>query len=307
MISEKLKTVLTEEIRKTVRLILEERRLDEADLANNPVDHEIDRMYEKISGICEETVPKPFKNNIRIWTGMFDESMFGVETTVHYKVISYPSEEIKVILHSNPTFQKILGFNTKTSELYLSYEIIDGVSDDNVVADEFGHELNHLYQDACRIQNQSPRPVYGKDLYGAVRNGMESKNICERCVARLIYYSNRREQDSLIQGFKSELRRREVNPSEIDNTETEFSKSANEYERYVEYFLNNHESDDMKKVISFYTKNFGYDYRGLYDLFRFRYGRLFKKYKRAVDEYTRWYKNKYNFFSEREGLNERYI
>jgi hypothetical protein len=298
---------LIEGIRNAVQRILEERRIDEADKANNPIEHEADRLYDKIYALCLRTVPDTLRSNVQFWEGAFMEVLFGANVNVHYKVVSYPTEEDRKKVYNVQSLQKKLGFNTKTFDLFLSYEIVDGVTDENVVADDFGHELNHVYQEVCRMHNQHEQKVYDKDLYGAVGERMNSKNSSERCIAKLMYYSNRREQDSMIQGLKCELRKRNVELDKVDDVDIEFNKNAEEYERWIRYFLKHSDSPDMKKTISFYNKNFGYDYRGIYDLIRFRYSRLMRKYERAMDEYSEWYRRRNGFFSERRPLDERYI
>lgn len=284
---------------KPFRTILEEvvfealnkRELYEVLSVAEPVDEEADRLLDLIDRNYERVGrQKRIADGVWQYQGELNDVVFGTECRIYFLVnVIKDVGRYEQIRHQ---ISKPLGYDQKKNEIYLSYNVIGGDVDHREVADDFGHELKHMYQELQRRGQQTPRLFSrpdGKDVYEFVTSHINSASPAKRIIASLFYHSVRREQDAFLNGLYGELKKID-HPSAYSYPDTNFHLMFNDYENKFDTFRNPRNRDIFVNASREYEERFGLGFNHLLHFFGSRINRLRRKRDRVLRRYDIWYR-----------------
>lgn len=156
------------------------------------------------------------------------------------------TEEKELILTNDlaANADSIFRYKGLLAEIHVPVVFVDGKMDMLKFSDDLQHEANHIYQQ-LRSGEQ-----YKVSEYEFAKDYLYSGNVCERCLATIIYLCNPTEQDSFVNGMYGYVMKA------LDKVEYPIDKSnisayaelQNLYKAY-DFLQRNRDVDEMKTAI----------------------------------------------------------
>lgn len=132
---------------------------------------------------------------------------------------------------------------------------INGRIDYSELYDSVYHEMEHAYQ------NRKMGKGFGSaEIYAVAMMGLSSENDAERCLAEIVYYSTRSEQDAFINGLYGQLKLQYGKESNDTTIKKSYAYNALKTLHKAKKYLKEHRVEVMPFIKRYKEINNTYDY-----------------------------------------------
>lgn len=221
------------------------------------VESATDRLKATISSSYKNGDREEFSKNLTLYSGSLIYEAFGVSFGVNYDVyVVYDLDELgrKEYQIASSNYSDIEQ-NTMNVSLFAYRGEFLTMSDDSLM-----HEMMHFYQWAKKKQKYQESTQLTSKLYQMAVAVIQDKSLdgtetvkyteCEKIIAWLIYFSDRREQDAYVNGYYAEKR-----SAKTQNKTPDLLLAMKSFSDYQDMFSEKYGTKEMGEAIKFYSEN----------------------------------------------------
>ena len=256
---------------------------------SDEIDGVVSLVYSKIEETLGNATENKIEKGLSLYVGDFECEMWCEKVNVEYYVYNADSDEIIYNAIQNAFSRN--GYDEETKEMIITIYLSNGEVIEPVSTKNISHEVEHILQIQYSKKNNKNYKLLNRDEYkyaSEIIDNEKAPQIAKK-IAWLFYYSNRHEQDALMNEYYEDLRH---NRQFIIDKNSEIHSRLFSYEHLAEWckLCNTEEFNNELNVY----RRFGYNRTAFFTMV----DKGLKRFKKKMKNVEKHFENRVSQLNE---------
>ena len=258
---------------------------------SDEIDDAVSKIYKCIQSTIGESSVNSIDNGLDLYVGNCECSLFGENVLIEYYVYNADSDEIIQEVIDGAYSRN--GYDEATKELIITIYLVNGEVIEPVSTKNVSHELKHMFQIRyAKKSNRNYKQLNGSEYqYASEVLDSEASSQIAKKIAWLFYYSNRHEQDALMNEYYEDLRN---NRQFIIDKDSEIHSRLFSYEHLAEWAKICNTEEFVNELAKY--KKFGYNRNA----FLLMVEKGIKRFKKKMKNIEKHFENRVAYLNEQK-------